>query len=1084
MSLTARVELKPKGTATLAFVTAVASSRPAALDLGRRYRSMHAVRWAIQDAEQESGRRLERAQLAADNAPASQRLLSALLFGDMALRSSTSDIAAARPCKIRLWGRGISGDDPIVVVRVAAEQSSLVEQVIAAQGYLRSCGIRVDVVLFDQKGSEYVAEGAGTLLGELARCGATEWLNRHGGIYVIPADQLPDDERRLIEASARVLLSTRDGSLAAGLDKTVEARPRMPRFEPTSGAQGSPGPMPRPPLLFDNGTGGFHPDGSEYVISVGPGKTTPAPWCNVLANPEFGCLVSESALGCTWSLNSGENRLTPWRNDPVFDRPSEAVYLRDEETAAVWSPTPLPAGNNAETLVRHGVGYTTYVRRSHGLDQELTIFVPPDASAKVARLTLKNTMAHHRRVTATYYAEWTLGVLREEQRPYIVSEFERTEGAILATCAWNAEFAGRVAFVASASKVHGFTCDRTEFLGRGGDYARPEALERWGLSGRAEAGLDPCAALQVHLEIGPGEEIQTHFILGQAADRAAALELVRRLRTGGAIDTSWRALHAFWDGLLGGVRVKTPEPAMDLMLNRWLLYQSLAARLFGRTAFYQSSGAFGFRDQLQDVMALLHTAPDRARAHILEAASHQFEQGDVLHWWHPPAGRGVRTRCSDDLVWLPFVTAEYVLATGDGAILQEQAPFLSAKPLRAGEPDRYALFGAAPHPATLMEHCRRALDRATTHGPHGLPLMGDGDWNDGMNRVGCEGQGESVWLGWFLYTTMNRFAALCVRTGDDAEAALWRERAESLRAKIEASAWDGAWYLRAFHDDGSRLGSSTSTECRIDSIAQSWAVLSSGGSPARARAGLQAADDMLVRDSERLVLLLWPPFDHALHDPGYIGAYPPGVRENGGQYTHAATWMGWAWAALGEGDRAARIFRLLNPALMARAGAQASRYRVEPYVLAGDVYSCAPWVGRGGWTWYTGAAAWAWRLGVERILGLRREEGHLRIDPCIPRDWKGFEAWLRVGDAQVHVTVNNPDGVSGGVIAMAVDGVALEGSRVIIDPRGARAIEIVVRLGGPKAQSRARAGGSREVAAVSAKGVGATDTERGSVPPG
>ncbi len=1056
MSLMACVDLKPKGTATLAFVTAVGRSRAVAVDLARRYRSMHAVRWAFRDAEQASVRRLQRARLDPETLPAVQRLLSALMFGDPALRAPPEVIAAGRPCKSRLWGRGISGDDPILLVRIHNAEAPLLGEVVAAHRYLRSCGVRLEVLLFDEQATGYITEGAGTLRGALAECAADDWLNRRGGIFVVPADQLTEDERRHLEASARVLLDTRDGSLSASLAKTVEGRPLLPRFEPMLADDGVALPISHPELIFDNGTGGFSQDGSEYVVSVGPTATTPAPWCNVLANPEFGCLVSESSLGCTWSLNSGENRLTPWRNDPVFDRPSEALYLRDEETAAVWSPTPLPAGRDAETLVRHGVGYTSYARESQGLEQKLTIFVPPDASLKIARLTLKNKLARHRRITATYYAEWVLGVLREEQQPYIVSEFERSEACLLATCYWNAEFAGRVAFLASAANVHGFTADRMEFLGPRGDYARPEALERWGLAGRTEAGIDPCAALQVHVELAPGEEIETHFILGQASDRGEALELVRRFRDRRRVDAAWSALHAFWSGLTDNIRVKTPEPAMDLMLNRWLLYQSTAARLFGRTGFYQSSGAFGFRDQLQDVMSLLHAAPARARAHILEAASHQFEEGDVLHWWHPPSGRGVRTRCSDDLAWLPFVTAEYVFATGDADILSEQAPFLAGEPLRRDEHDRYAQFEAARRGASLLEHCRRALERAATQGSHRLPLMGDGDWNDGMNRVGSGGRGESVWLGWFLYATMNRFASLCDRVDERADATEWRSRAESLRVEVDASAWDGAWYLRAFHDDGSLIGSAASRECRIDSIAQSWAVLSRGADPAKARAALHAADELLVREQERLVLLLSPPFNSILHDPGYIRAYPPGVRENGGQYTHAATWLGWAWAALGDGDRAARIFRLLNPILATRTSEQVNRYRVEPYVLAGDVYSCAPWIGRGGWTWYTGSAAWAWRLGVEGILGLRREEGHLRIEPCIPRDWKGFEAWVRTGDAQIHVVVDNPNAVSQGIAAFAVDDVSLDGNSVRIDPRATGVIEVRVRLGSPRTSERAR----------------------------
>ncbi len=1077
MSLTAAVELKPKGSVTLAFVTTVARSRAMAIESARRYGSMHAVRWAFRDAEQESARRLQRTRLSASLLPSVQQLFSALLFAEPALRAAASVLAGARPCQQRLWGHGISGDEPILLVRVHEPQAALVAEVVAAQRYLRSCGVVLDLVLLDEQATGYAGDGSGTLQRVLADDESTYWLHQRGGIYVITADKVARGEIQHLEASARVVLDTRAGSLAEQLRKVVQGPPSLPRFEATRPSDHAvDAPPRRPTLLFDNGIGGFSTDGREYVVSVTPATTTPAPWCNVLANPEFGCLVSESSLGTTWSQNSGENRLTPWRNDPVFDTPSEALYLRDEETAEVWSQTPLPAGHGGTTLVRHGAGYTSYERNTHGLEQELTVFVPPHASLKVLRLRVKNTLARHRRLTATYYAEWVLGSRQEPQRPYVVSEFEPETACLLASSSWNSEFGERVAFLAAGNRVHGFTTDRTEFLGRHGNYARPAALGRWGLSGCLDPGVDPCAVLQVHLELAPGQELETHFVLGQAASRAEALKLVTRFRDHDAIAAAWDELRVFWDELLGSVRVKTPEPAMDLLLNRFLLYQTLSSRVFGRTGFYQSSGAFGYRDQLQDVMALLHGAPALARAHILEAAAHQFEEGDVLHWWHPPSGRGVRTRCSDDLAWLPFVTAQYVEATGDTAILAEPVSFLSATPLRPDEHDRYAHYQSAQHTAPLLEHCRRALERAVTEGRHGLPLMGDGDWNDGMNRVGAHGRGESVWLGWFLCAGMDRFAALCAHSGDHAAASSWRTRSAKLRTTIKNVAWDGAYYLRAFHDDGSLVGSAKNRECRIDSIAQSWAALADGAArsdngpandpasgPANghARLALRAAEDQLVREKERLVLLFWPPFDSTLHDPGYVRAYPPGVRENGGQYTHAATWIGLAHAALGDGERAERIFRLLNPVLRSSTRTDAERYRVEPYVLAADIYSCAPWVGRGGWTWYTGAASWLWRLGVEAILGLRREAGGLRVDPCIPPSWPSFEAWLHVSGQRVHVVVDNPERIASGVAMITVDDVRLDSSllRFAAGTRGTR--EVRVQLGAAVKRDRALPAASR-----------------------
>jgi cyclic beta-1,2-glucan synthetase len=1052
MSLMARVALPPKGSVTLAFVTAVARSRTAVVDLARKYGSMHAVRWSFRDAEQETPRRLRRAKLAPDLLPMVQRLFSALLFVEPAFRAAPQVPPLPLPSQHRLWGKGISGDDPIVLVRVHDSEAPLLRETLAAQRYLRSCGVALDLVLIDEAASGYVTEGAGTLRGVLVKNDADDWLNRHGGVFVVAADQVSSAELGHLEACARVVLDTRDGSLAARFARPSEGSPKLPRFEPTLVAEPNERPCTRPPLLFDNGMGGFSADGREYVIGVSPEKVPPAPWCNVLANAEFGCAVSESSLGYSWSLNAGENRLTPWRNDPVLDTPSEALYLRDEETAAVWSPTPLPAGQSGYTLVRHGAGYTTYERESHGLIQKLTVFVPPGASLKVVLLRVKNTLGRHRRLTATYYAEWVLGSRREAQRPYIVSEFDRDQACLLATCDWNAEFAGRVAFLASKSKAHGFTADRREFLGRRGDYARPEALDRWGLSGRTDPGADPCAALQVHLDLEPGEVLETHFVLGQSADREQALQLVARFREGAAVAAAWQSLREFWEDILGNIQVKTPEPAMDLLLNRWLLYQVLSSRVFGRTGFYQSSGAFGYRDQLQDVLALLHAAPWLARAHILDAAKRQFEAGDVLHWWHPPSGRGVRTRCSDDLAWLPYVTAEYLAATGDAGILDEPVTFLEGEPLRTDEHDRYAQYPPSATSASLFEHCRRAIEHALTEGAHGLPLMGDGDWNDGMNRVGAEGRGESVWLGWFLCAAMDRFATLSELRQGSAEAIKWRARAHSLREKIKSVAWDGGWYLRAFHDDGSLVGSATSRECCIDSIAQTWAVLSDGdekgeSSDSKTLAAVRAADDQLVREKDRLVLLFWPPFDSALHDPGYIRAYPPGVRENGGQYTHAATWLGFAHAGLGDGERAERIFRLLNPVLRTRTSEESTRYRVEPYVLAGDIYSSEPWVGRGGWTWYTGAAAWLWRLGAQAILGLEQQGGQLFIDPVIPPTWDGFEAWVRVGKGTVHIVVENPDHVAGGVFSVTVDGVILHSNRVVTDPKQIATYEVQVRLG-------------------------------------
>jgi cellobiose phosphorylase len=665
---------------------------------------------------------------------------------------------------------------------------------------------------------------------------------------------------------------------------------------------------------------------------------------------------------------------------------------------------------------------------------------------KLLRLRLENTWNRNRRITATFYAEWVLGSTRDVHQQYIVSEFDATRNALLARNPYNEEFGDRFAFLSASREPHGLTADRTEFLGREGSLSRPAALDRMGLAGTVKAGLDPCAAYQVHIWLAPGEAEEVFFLLGQGADRQEAIRLVERYQDPIQLGAAWDALNRFWDDQLGAVTVRTPDPAMNLLLNRWLLYQVLSCRLWGRSALYQSSGAFGYRDQLQDVMCLTLSAPNLARDHILEAAHHQFEAGDVLHWWHPHSGRGVRTRCSDDLLWLPFVTAHYVTTTGDKTILAADVPFLTGDPLDPEEEERYGTYETAVDEGTLYEHCRRALEKGLTAGSHGLPLIGSGDWNDGMNRVGIKGRGESVWLGWFLYATLARFASMCELMDDDEQATAYRQRAHNLRQAVKASAWDGNWYRRAYYDDGTALGSSKDDECQIDSIAQSWAVLSRGGDPARTTRAMQAVTDRLVQREDQLLLLFTPPFDETTRDPGYIKGYPPGIRENGGQYTHAALWAAWAFTELGEGDRAGALFRLLNPIYHGDTQEKMARYGVEPYVVAADVYSVPPHTGRGGWTWYTGSAGWMYRLGVEAIVGLHRVGQALQITPCVPKGWSGYDLAYRDGETRYQIFVDNPDGVSRGVKQITLDGKSLPREEILLIDDGLQH-EVTILMG-------------------------------------
>jgi cyclic beta-1,2-glucan synthetase len=1051
-SLSGEVTLAPHSSVSLAYVTLAAASRDDLLALAGRYRSAAAAACAFQESELATQSWLSSQDMDAAELRTILHVLSALLYAHPHTRSAPEIIAANRLGQAGLWRFGLSGDYPLLLVEIHdSAEGELVREVLRAHRYLRNSGLMVDVVLLSLEQTDYGAELRGMLHRLVSRANYAQWLDQRGGVFILNADQLSLEERTLLRTAARVALRGERGALAAQLPGYAVPITHLPDLIPTrqvDAAEAAAPEMPLPAneaLQFANGYGGFGAAGREYVIDLPAGRATPAPWANVIGYPEFGFLVTEAGSQCTWAGNSGENRLTPWTNDPVRDPTGEALYLRDEETGQIWTPTPRPAGDDQPYRVRHGAGYTIFEHHSHGLEQRLTLYASPSDPVKIVRLRVRNTRSYTRRITATQYVEWALGTLRADTAAYIIPQYDPDAGCLLAANPYSADFGMRVAFLAASRPPHGVTADRTEFLGRYGGYARPAALRRMGLEARITPGEDPCAALQLHLDLPPGETQEIHFVLGQGRDPEHALALAGRYRQPGEAETAWQRTQEFWDGLLGAIQVHTPEPALDLMLNRWLLYQALSCRIWGRSAFYQSSGAFGFRDQLQDVLAVLPVAPAIARGQLLEAARHQFEEGDVMHWWHPPAGRGVRTRISDDLLWLPYVAARYVAATGDVAILDERVPFRQAEPLTEAEEERYSQYPPAPEAHTLLEHCRRAVERAATQGPHGLPLMGTGDWNDGMNRVGEKGRGESVWLAWFQCDVLRAFAELCLLRGDVAAAERYRRRAEAYATAVERTAWDGDWYRRAYYDDGAPLGSAQNTECQIDAIAQSWAVLSGAGDATRSRQAMAAVLRKLVRPEERLILLFTHPFDRTPRDPGYIKGYLPGIRENGGQYTHAAIWTAWALAELGQGTAAGELLRLLNPVLQADTPEKAQVYRVEPYVVCADIYGVAPHLRRGGWTWYTGSAAWLYRLGIERVLGLRKRGAFLEIDPVIPAAWNGFELDYRHGQATYRLRVRNPEGCERGVRHITLDGAPLPEARIPLrDDGGEHEVEVVM----------------------------------------
>ncbi len=1066
-SIRRRVRIEPGMSAVVAYTTAVADSRDEALTLADHYREIAAVARAFELAWAHSQVEHRSRNWSAHDAHVYQRLASSLLYTGTALRAQPEILVENHKGQSGLWAYGISGDKPIILAVIADfDQTGLVSQLLTAHTYLRYKGLDADLVLLTGPEDGELDDLLGLVLDLVRGSDARDLIDQRGGVFVRKLAAIPPEDRILLLSYARVVFHGDLGSLAGQLDRpelshalpeafVASAEPSHHEVDSTSTTTEA--------LLFDNGTGGFTPDGLEYVIKIPSSpqpdilrngradqqniarpSLPPAPWVNVVANDRFGFIASDTGGGYSWVSNSQTNRLTPWANDPVGDPLGEILYLRDESTGFTWSPTPLPIPSVEPTVVRHGQGYTIYERTVDRLQHELTLLVPPEDPVKVVHLRITNHGPEVRRLSATYYVEWVLGTTRDLAAMQVITDVD-IEGALLARNPSHPDYGSEVAFLDVSQPDRTLTADRVEFLGRNGSIAEPAAMARIALSGTTGAAYDPCGAIQVRFEIAAGATEEVVFVLGQSSTVEEARQLAREHRDPARFASTLASVKAKWDAILGAVQVETPDPAMDLVLNRWLLFQGLSCRFWGRSATYQSGGAYGYRDQLQDSMALVYGAQEEARGQIVRAAGHQFIEGDVQHWWHPPLGKGVRTRISDDLIWLPYVVAHYVATTGDATVLDEAVPFLEAPPLRPGQEDDYGLPTIGHDRGSVYDHCVRALDRAFHLGSHGLPLMGTGDWNDGMNRVGSNGKGESVWNAWFLLATLNQFATLAEARGDHERASTCRSRAEGLRSATEAKAWDGRWYLRAFFDDGTPLGSSKNDECRLDSIPQSWATISGVADPARALQALEAVDELLVHLDDGVILLFTPPFDKGKLQPGYVRGYVPGVRENGGQYTHAATWLVLANAMANRGGRAVELFNILNPVRHALDAEAVARYKVEPYVVAADIYGRPPHNGRGGWTWYTGSASWLYRVGLEAILGFHLRGDHLAIDPKIAKDWPGFSIRYRHKSARYEIRVTNPDGVEHGVRSATLDGETTHpGAIPLVDDGGSHTISVVM----------------------------------------
>ncbi len=1004
-----RITLDPEESATINMVSGIAETRDAALRLVEKYQDRRLADRVFGLAWTHGQVLLRQLNASAADAQLYGRIAGSIIYSNASLRVDPSVIIKNHRGQSGLWGYAISGDLPIVLLQIEDPANiDLVRQLVQAHAYWRLKGLEVDLVIWNEDHAGYRQLLHDQIMGCINAGTEPRLTDRPAGIFVRSVEHISEEDRILIQTVARAIFTDSRESLADQINRRSLVETAIPLLTPTRTHRSKPpavSALPRHDLTFFNGVGGFTPDGREYVITTAHGQVTPAPWVNVLANPHFGTVISESGSAYTWSENAHEFRLTPWGNDPVSDSSGEAVYLRDEERGHFWSPTPLPCRGATPYVTRHGFGYSVFEHTERGIRSELWVYVAMDAAIKFAVLKVQNVTERPRRLSATGYAEWVLGDLRPKSSMHVITEIDPNTGTLFARNPYNTEFSARVAFFDVDDTTCTATGNRTEFLGRNGTLRAPAAMTRIRLSGKAGAALDPCAAIQVSFDLAAGQEREIVFRLGVGRDAEDARNLVNHFRGSTAAREALDGVWQHWTHTLGEVNVETPDPALNVLANGWLLYQTLGCRLWARSATYQSGGAFGFRDQLQDVMALIHARPHLVREHLLLCAARQFPEGDVQHWWHPPTGRGVRTRCSDDYLWLPLTTCRYVLTTGDTGVLDEPVHFIQGRPVKTDEESYYDLPDRSEESATLYEHCVRAIRRGLRFGERGLPFMGSGDWNDGMNLVGEDGKGESVWLGFFLYEVLMRFTKVARIHGDASFAERCVKEGAGLRRNIERHGWDGEWYRRAYFDDGSPLGSSANPECRIASIAQSWSVLSGAGDHERSRMAMEAVDERLVRRQHGLIQLLDPPFDKSALNPGYIKGYVPGVRENGGQYTHAAIWAAMAFARLGDNRRAWELFSMINPVNHARSIEETATYQVEPYVVAADVYALPPHTGRGGWTWYTGSAGWMYRLIVESLLGLRLEVDKLRFTPCLPADWEGFKMHYRYRETVYHIDV-------------------------------------------------------------------------------
>ncbi len=1041
MCMRQKLFLNPGESATLICLTGYAESKDEALKIVSELSSTSETNRQQELARIYSQIELQHLGVSEEHGYLYQQFASRIIYPDTSLRASAQIVASNVKGQSGLWGYGISGDNKIVLVKARQQKDlKLVKEMLLAHEYLRLRGFTFDLVLLVDNPLSYNDELSEQIQSIIETSLSRPWVDKPGGIFLRKSDAMPTEDLILLQSASRVILDGDFGDLNDHI-KLVSRTDILPPpegfyskqilYEEEELEDASYHVAPSE-MSFVNGFGNFSHGGEEYIINLTKHENTPLPWSNVISNGKFGTLLTESGLGYTWYENAQLNKITPWSNDPVKDTPGEAIYIKDEVSGNVYSPTPLPIRDSENYLIRHGKGYSIYEHECDGISQKLVVFVPMDAPVKIISLTIRNNSKVSKTLSATMFAEWVLGTNFETSKDYVITKFDKERGTIFATNPYNEDYRNNVSFLACNSEIKWATSSRREFLGRNGAINIPQSLINKGnWSGNIEVvTFDPCGALETKLVLEPNQEKEIIFLLGQAENRWHAEEIIDQYKRPKQVRESFNATRHFWKDTLNKISINTPNHEMNTLVNEWLPYQVLSCRFWGRTSFYQAGGAYGFRDQLQDSLALIYANPALTREQILNSARHQFVEGDVMHWWHAPKNKGVRTKISDDLLWLPYVTSEYIKATGDKSVLKETIPYLKMPVLNPDQEDLYGEPEVSDITGTIYDHCLRAINHSLRFGEHGMPLIGTGDWNDGLNSVGNEGKGESVWLGWFLYTVLSEFSNICEIESDKDTRNAFESTANKLKLSLNTNTWDGNWYKRAWFDSGKPLGSRENEECFIDSISQSWAVISKAGDPEKAQKALESAEEHLVKEEDKTILLLTPPFNHTHPHPGYIQGYIPGIRENGGQYTHAAIWFVIAQALAGNNNKAMDLFDMINPINHTKNPEATYKYKAEPYVIAADVYSNPLHKGRAGWSWYTGSASWMYRAAIEYILGFKLMGDHILIEPNIPDYWDNFQITYHHGNTKYFINVINKKTLPKGSIGIKINGTQIPGNKI------------------------------------------------------